>query len=757
MKKNIFWIIGLAITVIAGLAYWLNPPSMHRLELFFQNVHFQWRGPIKPGPEVVIAAIDEKSLDTLGRWPWSRKIIAQLVDRLVQHQVKVIGFDMVLSSPDESSGKKSLTAIKNRLKESIKDKRLIDQVMDPIIQASDNDAILASALKKSRRSVLGFFFHFAPDGLAHLSPKELHGYFQNIKRAKFGGFIKNPGDLDLSSIGFRSAYAVESNIASFSENAKSQGYLSFDVEPDGSMRKLPIVVKYYDKVSDRDYFFPPLSVRVLEKYLKGALLFQVGELGAEKVLLNGTQSIEVPINEKGEIWVNFLGGRETFPHISIADILHDGNDTLAEGSLRDKIVLIGATATALGDIKVTPFDPIYPGVEIQATIIDNILRKNLLYQPAWISWADLAYLIVLGIFLTWMYSRVKPVFGVLLCFAVAVAQFFLTQWIFVNKGFWLTSVFPFVQNIFIFGALTIHWYLTEEKQKHFIHEVFGKYLSPGVIDKLIKDPRQLQLGGEQKELTALFTDLAGFTTFSEKLSARELVNLLNDYFTEMTAILLEHEGTLDKYDGDAIKAFFGAPYYFEDHSRRACWVAIEMQERLKTLREQWKKEGRPELYMRIGLNTGMMVVGNLGSKNRMNYGMNGDSVNLAARLEGANKEYGTFTIISESTYEPAKDFIEVRELDSIRVVGRATPVKIFELLGKKGEMDETLRPILRLYNKALEFYREGTCDEAITYFEKVLERRPQDGPSLTLLNRCRLLEKSFPKRDWDGVYSMPSK
>lgn len=754
MKIYISWAIGLTITVIVALGYWLNPPSMHRLELFFQNAHFQWRGPLKPGPEVVIAAIDEKSIDKLGRWPWSRKTIAQLVDRLVQHQVKVIGFDMVLSSPDESSGKNSLNAIKSRLKESIKDNRLIDQVMDPIIQESDNDAILASALKKSRRSILGFFFHFNPDGLAHLSSEEMHGYFQNIERAKFGGFIKNPGDLDLSSIDFRSAYAVESNIAILSESAKSQGYLSFDVEPDGSMRKLPIVVKYYDKVSGRDYFFPPMSVRVLEKYLKGALLFQVGEFGAEKVILNGKESIEIPINDKGELLVNFLGGRETFPHISIADILQEGKGV---GNLRDKIVLIGATATALGDNKVTPFDPIYPGVEIQATIIDNILRKNLLYQPSWIFQSDLAYLVVLGVFLTWMFSRAKPVLGVVLCVVVAAAQFFTTQWIFVNKGFWITSIFPFLQNIFIFGALTIHWYLAEKKQKHFIHDVFGKYLSPGVVDKLIKDPRQLELGGEQKELTALFTDLAGFTTFSEKLSAQELVNLLNDYFTEMTDILLEHEGTLDKYDGDAIKAFFGAPYYFEDHSKRACWVAIEMQEKLAVLRAQWKKVGRPELHMRIGLNTGMMVVGNLGSKNRMNYGMNGDSVNLAARLEGANKEYGTFTIISESTYEPAKDFIEVRELDSIRVVGRATPVKIFELLGKKGSMDETVRSILPLYNKALEFYREGKWDEAINHFEKVLEKRPEDGPSLTLLNRCRLLESSFPKKDWDGIYSMSSK
>ncbi len=759
MKKIIPWVIGLSITCAAVLLYWMNPSPMHRLELFFQNAHFQWRGPVKPGPEVVIAAIDEKSIDKLGRWPWPRKTLAHLIDKLVQHNVKVIGFDMVLSSPDESSGKNSLKKIKETLKESIKDDSLVNKVLDPIIQQSDNDAILATALKNSRRSVLGFFFHFNPEGVEHLTPEELNEHFQNIKRTQFGGFLKVPGDIELSSVDFRTAYAVESNIPLLSQNARSQGYLSFDVEPDGSMRKLPMIVKFHDELTNKDFFFPPMSVRVLERYLKGALLFQVGEFGAEKVILNGTESIEVPVNDRGEILVNFLGSRETFPHISIADILDEKGDLVPEGSLQNKIVLIGATATALGDNKVTPFDPVYPGVEVQATIIDNILSQKLLRQPGWKFQADLIYLMGLGIFLTFMYSRIKPVIGVFACITVAVAQFFTTQWLFVHEGFWITGIYPFLANILIFGSLAIHWYLTEEKQKHYIQDVFGKYLPETVIDKLLKDPSQLQLGGEQKELTAFFTDLAGFTTFSEKLSAQELVNLLNDYFTEMTNILLMHEGTLDKYDGDAIKAFFGAPVFFNDHAKRACWVAIEMQEKLGELRDQWKEEGQPELYMRIGLNTGSMVVGNMGSKNRMNYGMNGDSVNLAARLEGANKEYGTFTLISESTHEQAKDFIEARELDSIRVVGRSTPVKIFELLGKKGEMNEKVREILPNYNQGLTYYKQGNWDEAIACFEKALKQNPDDGPSDTLLNRCQLLKKNFlvNKKDWDGVYSMSSK
>jgi adenylate cyclase len=347
----------------------------------------------------------------------------------------------------------------------------------------------------------------------------------------------------------------------------------------------------------------------------------------------------------------------------------------------------------------------------------------------------------------------KPVLGVMTCALLVAAQFGFSQWVFVNKGLWITNIFPFLENIFIFSSLTIYGYLTEKKERHFIENTFGKYMSPKVVDKLLEDPTGLKLGGEEKELTAFFTDLGGFTTFSEQLSAEGLVNLLNEYLSEMTEVLLKYGGTLDKYDGDAIKAFFGAPVYFEDHAKRACWVAVEMQEKLATLREK-----RPELNMRIGVNTGMMVVGNMGSKHRMNYGMNGDSVNLAARLEGANKEYGTLTLISESTYEQAREFIEAREIDYVRVVGRTNPTRIYELLGKKGFMDSPVLEILPLYNEGLKFYKESKWEKAISYFEKALEKYSEDGPSITLLKRCQSFQKdSKTEKNWDGIYSISSK
>ncbi|MEE9259114.1 MAG: adenylate/guanylate cyclase domain-containing protein [Nitrospinaceae bacterium] len=737
--------------------YWAYPPVTHRLELFFQNAHFKLRGPVSPGPEVVIAAIDEKSIDELGRWPFPRNVMANLVDRLVWAGAKVIGFDVVFSSPDDSSGIRNLEKIREDLIAADRKDSRIHEILKPYFRDADHDARFANALAMSNRSVLGYFFHFTGEGLEHLSESERNSFFEDIKPSAFKGFIKSSGAIDLSSVELRSAHAVESNIPELSEAVKSSGFISFNVEPDGSIRKLPVMVRYHDKNSGEDYFFPPLSLRVLEEYLKGTLLFRVNEMGIEEIILDSAVPVVVPANERGELLVNYLGGRGTFPYFSVTDIIHERERFVPAGSLKDKIVLVGATAGGLQDLRVTPFDPVYPGVEIHATVIDNILRNGALRQPAWVSLADGCYLLLWGIVLTFIYSGIRPVYGLSAWAVVVLVQYFVSHWVFVNHRFWLTDFFPFMENVLIFSFMMVFRYVTEEKQKRFIQKVFSQYLSPRVIDQLLKDPGKLKLGGEEKELTALFTDLAGFTTFSEKLSPEELVQLLNSYFTEMTEVLIRHEGTLDRYDGDAIKAFFGAPVYFEDHARRACWVCIEMQERLRQLREEWKREGKPQLFMRVGINTGLMVVGNIGSRNRMNYGMNGDSVNLAARLEGVNKQYGTFSIISESSYSQVKEFVEVRELDSIRVVGRATPVKVYELLGKSGSLDEDMREIVSLFNEGLSCYRAKKWDAAIAEFELILKRRSDDGPSLTFLKRCRLYKENPPPPEWDGIFTLEVK
>ncbi len=747
IKKYSSLFCGLLITVLFLLAYnysWLQP-----LENIFQNIHFKLRGPLSPIPDIVIAKIDEKSLDTLGRWPWSRQTMAKLVNRL--NEAEVIGFDIIFSSPQTPSSQDGLRQLKDMIAQNSQALNFLDQ----LLQENNADTQFSQALSQSHKSVLGYFFHFSPEGLEHLTLSQRNLYFSDIKSSRFNGFLRSDADLKLSGLPFPTAFAVESNITAFSQAASHSGFLSFDLETDGTIKRLPLIVQYMDS----DHYFPPFSLRILEQYLGGTLLFKVNELGMQEVILDRHDEtpIIIPTNARGEMEINFLGSRGTFPSISISDLLDENLSNEIKAKVRNKIVLIGATATALEDLRSTPFDPALPGVEIHATVIDNILSQRFLTQPSWTPLVDSLYLLLIGVALTMVYSRIKPMTGLMIWLLSTAGLFYLSHWLFLNKGFWLTTIYPFLQNSTIATLVMLGRFIQEEKQKLFIKKVFGQYLSPRVVKELINEPAKLKLGGEQKELTALFTDLEGFTTFSEQLAPTELVDLLNTYLGEMTDILLQYDGTLDRYDGDAIKAFFGAPVFFEDHAKRACWVCVDMQNKLKQLNQKFKSQGKPELLMRVGINTGLMVIGNMGSTTRMNYGMNGDSVNLCARLEGANKQYATYSLISETTYQQAKAFIEVRELDTLRVVGRATPIKIYELLGKKGDIEESVRKALPFYNEGLNLYKNKDWENASRCFEKGLQTNPNDGPCRVYSNRCKEYLATPPPENWDGVFNLKNK
>ncbi len=753
-RRN-YW-IGAGVTLFAFLGYLFPLGLVGDLELLYQKAQFHWRGPETPGPEVVIASVDEKSLDRLGRWPWSRDVFARIVDNLTRMGARVIAFDMVFSSEDESGGRRGFLDLKEKLSEQKPPNPGVLSLVEDSIQRADRDGQFAEAIKRSKAVVLGYFFHFNASGLSHMTRQELDQHFQNIKRARFRGFVKSSQSVDTGQLALLQAYAVESNLDVLSSATRNAGFFSFDVEEDGTLRRQPLLVRYHDAGSGRDFFFPSLAVKALEVFLKGTLLFKINPLGIEKVLIDSEKPLVIPTNERGEILINFLGAQGSFPNISLADIVSPGAAGLDPKTFQNKIVLIGATATALKDIRMTPFDPVFPGVEIHGTIIDNLLRGKSLYRPAWLDLVEPGILLFWGLFLTVIFSRLHPVLCLGLWGVANFGYFCLVQWYFVSERFFLFGSIPAFQSLGILSFILANRYLQEQGQRQLIRRVFNQYVSPEVIDRLIANKDGLKLGGEQKELTAFFTDLAGFTTFSEKMSAEAQVSLLNEYLGEMTDILLKHNGTLDKYDGDAIKAFFGAPVFFENHAERACRVGIEMQERLAALRDKWRGEGLPELKMRIGINTGMMVVGNLGSRTRMNYGMNGDAVNLAARLEGANKHYGTFSMISESTYNQAKGAIEAREMDVIQVVGRKSAVKIFELLGTKGCLTPERKKLIDIYHQGLESYKKGEWENAIDAFQQCLEIDDNDGPSRVLLNRCQDLQ-THPPEHWEGIFTLSSK
>ena len=476
---------------------------------------------------------------------------------------------------------------------------------------------------------------------------------------------------------------------------------------------------------------------------------------------DGSAGIRIPINARGETFLPLfpMEGRNSqsinahnFRKYYADELLRD---ELAEQFIEDRFIFIADVSPGIPDFGRFPIYEKEVSLVISHAAILNGLLNNSFYRE-WSSVDAIILALIVGV----IFAAVAMLKNIYYLYLVGVVVLFaIVVWIF--REFSEYRVFPVATSLgsgllFFSGMVVVLQVITSRDQK-FIKDLIEKYVSKKVVDQIIAKPELLALGGEKRVVTAFFSDVVEFSSISENLSPEELVELLNDYLTEMTDIIINYDGTVDKFVGDAIIAFFGAPVPYEDHALRACLVAIEMQQRLKEMRAVWKAQGKHELYMRIGMNTGEMVIGNMGSKTRMDYTMMGDSVNLAARLEGVNKLYKTETMISEFTYEKVKRDIETRELDTIRVMGRKETVKIYEVLGRKGEMNSQISTILSLFNQGVQYYSNRKWEEALAYFEKILQINEHDGPSLTYLQRCKDYQFQPPPDDWDGVHEMLSK
>jgi adenylate cyclase len=397
-----------------------------------------------------------------------------------------------------------------------------------------------------------------------------------------------------------------------------------------------------------------------------------------------------------------------------------------------------------------------PGAEVHASFIQNVLDGRLLQRSGWFFLFDAISILTLGLLLTLAMRKLKIFAGGLLALGLISLYIWFQRYMFIYHYTLLDVLYPIIAIVLVYGGIVFYKYAVEAGERRFIKKAFGHYLSPQVINQIIADPSKLELGGQEKVLTAFFTDIKGFSSFSEKMGPNDLVELLNEYLSEMTDIIQKNEGTLDKYIGDAIVAFFGAPLHYEDHAVKACRSALESQRRLVEMREKWKEKNLPPLEVRIGVNTGMMLVGNMGSKQTFNYTMMGDEVNLASRLEGVNKQYGTAICISESTQKATNGEFETRELDLVRVVGRETPVRIYELMALKGELTPEQQEWRTTFLRALDLYRTQEWEKATTAFEEV-NRLHDDAAARYYIRRCRRFMDIPPGTDWDGVFTLTIK
>jgi adenylate cyclase len=696
---------------------------LERLELATIDLRFRLRGPGSTpvdSQHVVIVEISEDAFAALPEsYPWPRSYYAHAVRNLKAAGARVVGIDLILADHDRHN--------------------------------PQGDSLFRDALRTSRLAVLA----------GKREPDRL-------------GYVRTSGTVDFGNVFFGPESAL--------------GLVNIRPNEDGVYREYPIGFLVDTPAGER--LVPTFGFAVLNRYF-GLPPFVVPEPDGHSFRYHGRT---IPAFNPASLLINYLGPFHTFRHVHFHDVIDDSTvqtvderttgtaidsfsdpdfGYLYDGTFREKIVLIGVTAPEYKDVFPVSYarragrgENLMYGVEIHANVIESVLRGNFLRRPHPLVDAGIILgLVALTFTLTaggrgsrmgrlMITELARAGTTLLLLAAAAVAALLL----FSHAGLVVSVTASFVSIAGGYAASTVYHLLTERRQRVLIKNMFSTYLNPSVVDELLADPTKLVLGGKREELTVLFSDIEGFTTISQYMAPEDLVTLLNEYLSIMSAIVFRRAGTLDKYEGDAIMAFWGAPVPQNDHALRACMTALDMLDALAEINRNWTPRGRPALRIRIGINTGQMVVGNMGATNKFDYTVIGDSVNLASRLEEANKQYETSVMVSERTFDLVRREIIGRQIDRIAVRGRTDPVTAFELLGTAGgASDPRLAEFLAEYSRGLELYYSRRWREATDAFASVLRLRPGDRPAEIHLERISQYQASPPPLDWDGVFVMPSK
>ena len=730
-------IIGFCVFVAVVLLRLNQPDFLSVIELKIMDAFYQYRGIQEPGDQVVVVAVDEASIQRKGRWPWSRTEVAALIDNLTRSGCRTIALDIVFSEEELVVPKWVDEKIGSLTQDGETEKA---RLLNDFFKTDDINAnkVLAESIANSPGTVLGFFVYTSEEELkasASAGKNETGGLIKRHRLINIYDDELLPDGVVFSPLG------INNNLDVFTESALGSGYFNIIPDVDGVIRRIPLICKY------QDTFYPSISLAAVSAYLDmpPKIIFD-----NEGVVSISFTDMNLPVDLGGIMMVNYCGPPRTIPYVSAADVMDNKVDP---DMLKDKIAVVGITATGLYDIRVTPFHPVYPGVEIHANAIDNILNFRYLYRYWWIDIAVYALLFVMFLVVSLVVSRLRAVGGSIVSLILIVLAGGGSFVLFKTYNVWFPPFYPLMLIVITYGLITLVKFIIEEKERRFIKGAFSQYLSPQFVDQLVDNPNLLKLGGEEELLTVLFSDIVGFTSISERLSPSELVELLNVYTTEMSDIIMECGGTIDKYNGDAIMAFFGAPIYYSDHPRAACEAALKMTKRLHMLNQEWKKEGKPMFKTRIGINTGKMVVGNMGSRNKFNYTVLGDEVNLAARLEGANKFYKTKIMIGDGTKKRLDRRIKTRELDCVKVVGKKLPVRIYEVIPS---INYHYRKFLKNYNFGLKNFRQGDFKKALGCFIAASKLRKFDEPTKIYIARCKKMMKK-PPNNWDGSFELTSK
>ncbi|WP_457571757.1 CHASE2 domain-containing protein [Desulfovulcanus sp.] len=735
-------IVTICLLIITCWAYLARIEFLELLEFKAYDLRLKARGKIDTSGQVAIVAIDEQSLERIGRWPWTRSKMAELVEEISQFGPKAVGYDISFFDPEKNPAQAELVLLAQKARELnlLPNPKLRKHIKERLIKTNP-DLTLALALKEAASpQILGYYFNLDPQSSTNSTFSIKHSTLTKAAWYPAQKFVGRAKQVKISvPIGYKARY----NISLLAGVAAGEAYFNVIPDPDGVIRRYNLAIKYGEK------YYQPLAAAMVSLTNRGKIptlvLSSAGLMGVE------VGNLFVPTDEQGRMLINYRGPEKSIVHIPAWKFF---TGQVREQEIKNKWILVGVTAPAVYDLRVTPYGVAYPGIEIQATALDTMLRGDFLLRPNWAPLFDLGAIILLGLISLFFLWRAGA-FWTLIGFLGTVGLYLgLNFYLFKTGRYWLNVVYPLLGFGLNYLSLNIYRFIFADRQKRQIRQAFSKYLDPNVVEQVVSNPEKLKLGGEKLELSVLFSDIRGFTSISERLKPEQLVSLLNEYLTEMTRIVLKNKGLLDKYIGDAVMAVFGAPLHHDRHAMDACNTALEMMEKLKELNEQWRAKSIPLLDIGIGINTGEMVAGNMGSIERFDYTVMGDNVNLASRLEGLNKVYGTNIIVSEFTKDKVEGEFWFRSLDLVRVKGKENAVEIFELLGSK----KYPCPVeyMEDYNLFMKNYRLGEFVKARDIVDRILEKYAQDKVVQVYRQRLDLLLKN-PPTDWDGVYTFTTK
>jgi adenylate cyclase len=705
---------------------------INRMDSIIYDVKVRLTMPQGIDQRVVILDIDEKSLAEQGRWPWGRDKLATLMNKLFdQYGLKLVGFDVVFAEPDESSGLKSLESLAQK---ELKDVAGFQSTLRGLRPQLDHDARFAAAIK-NRPVILGYYFSSKEGG---------------ISSGAAPGPVFPAGTFSGRRIGFTQWVSYGGNLPEFQKAAAGAGHFNPLVDIDGTSRRVPLLVEY------KGQYYESLSLAMVRNLLGNPPILPgypenaPGSYAAMEWLdlkAAGGGTMRIPVDENAATLIPYRGFQGSFSYISLTDVL---NDRIPKEQLAGKVAVIGTTAPGLMDLRATPVGAAYPGVEIHANLIAGMLDGTVKHKPPYILGADVILVLIAGAVMVFLLPMLSPFR------ATVVGLIVLLLLLSVNFSFWHVSnvVLPLANGmiaiVFLY-AMNMSWgYFVESRTKRQLTGLFGQYVPPELVEEMSRDPENYSMAGRKAELTVLFSDIRGFTTISEGLEPNELATLMNQYLGAMTLVVRKHRGTLDKYIGDAIMAFWGAPVDDPEHARNAVLTGLEMHVALHELNKDLVTRGWPELKIGVGVNTGPMTVGDMGSQIRQSYTVMGDAVNLGSRLEGITKQYGVGFIVGETTRELLKKEFVFRELDRVRVKGKEDPVGIYEPVGEEGKVAREDMDEIKLWNQALRAYRAQDWDQAEVTLMNLQRIKPRYLYDL-YVKRVEHLRKEPPGENWDGV------